>query len=39
MMKDCKYCVSKLKMALLFQCKNHLVYAIYKVLPFTPHLP
>lgn len=38
MMKHCKYCVSKLKMALLFQYKNHLVYTIYKVLYFMPHL-
>ena len=38
MMKHCKYCVSKLKMVLLFQYKNHLVYTIYKVLYFMPHL-
>lgn len=38
MMQHCKYRVSKLKMALLFQHKNHLVYTIYKVLHFMPHL-
>lgn len=38
MMKHCKYCVSKLKMALLFPYKSHLVSTIYKALYFMPHL-
>jgi hypothetical protein len=37
MTKHHKYRVSKLKMALLFGCKNHLVHSIYKVLYFMPH--